>query len=72
MDGRTELRYIEKALGVELSGKPTDRVSYWVLGHIERIPVSGEKLQMEGVEVVIEQATARRIEMVQISNIEKQ
>ncbi|HIJ23725.1 MAG: HlyC/CorC family transporter [Gammaproteobacteria bacterium] len=66
MDGRTELRHLEKALGMELSGKPTDRVSYWILGYIERIPVSGERLQLEGVEVEIEQASVRRIESVRV------
>ncbi|MBT7307486.1 MAG: CBS domain-containing protein, partial [Gammaproteobacteria bacterium] len=64
VDGRLELRQMEEVLGVEISGKPTDRVNYWILKHIERIPNSGEVLQLEGVEVEIEQATQRRIESI--------
>lgn len=69
VDGRTELRQVEEVLGVEISGKPTDRVSYWILQHIERIPGRGEVLQLEGVEVEIEQATQRRIESILLSRV---
>lgn len=65
-DGRIELRQLEEAMGLEISGKPTDRVSYWILKHIERIPSSGEVLILEGLEVEIEQASVRRIESILI------
>jgi putative hemolysin len=67
VDGTAELRIVEELLAVELSGKPTDAVNYWILEHVQRIPTVGERFLIDGVEVVIEKATRRRIQQVRIA-----
>ncbi|MCP4699754.1 MAG: HlyC/CorC family transporter, partial [Gammaproteobacteria bacterium] len=66
LDGRAELRVVEESLQVELRGKPTDSVNLWILNQIERIPAQGEHFNIEGLEVVVEKASQRRIHQVRI------
>ncbi len=66
VDGTAELRILEEHLAVDLSGKPTDAVAYWILEHVQRIPSVGEHFAIDGVEVLIEKATRRRIQQVRI------
>lgn len=67
LDGSTELRVIESKFGIDLAGKPTDSISLWIIGQLERIPAPGERFLIEGLEVRIERASRRRIHEVRIS-----
>jgi magnesium and cobalt exporter, CNNM family len=61
VDGTLELRVVEDFFEIELSGKPTDSVSLWILGHMERLPAQGEQFDLEGLSVTVARATSRRI-----------
>jgi CBS domain containing-hemolysin-like protein len=67
VDGTEELRTVEDHLAVYLSGKPTDTVSHWILNHVEHIPAPGEHFSVDGLEVVIEKASKRRIRLVRLT-----
>ncbi|MCP4701217.1 MAG: HlyC/CorC family transporter [Gammaproteobacteria bacterium] len=71
LDGRAELRVVEKSLQVELGGKPTDSVNLWILNQIKRIPAKGEHFTIEGLEVVVEKASLRGIQQVRILQTEQ-
>jgi len=51
---------------VQLTGKPTDPVSLWILNHTEYIPAVGERFVIDGLEVVVEKASRRRIKQVRV------
>ncbi len=67
VNGSEELRIVEDHLSVYLSGKPTDTVSHWILEHVEHIPVSGEQFTLDGLEILIEKASKRRIRLVRLT-----
>jgi CBS domain containing-hemolysin-like protein len=67
VDGDVELRVIEEFFSIDLSGKPTDAVSWWILQHIERIPQRDEKFILENLEVFVQEASSSHIEQVIIS-----
>ncbi|MCP5419769.1 MAG: HlyC/CorC family transporter [Gammaproteobacteria bacterium] len=66
VSGTAELRVVENFFNLSLPGKPTDTVSFWILDHAERIPESGEKLELDGLEVTVAKATHNRIQQVLI------
>ncbi len=66
-DGSADLRMLSECIGRELTGKPTDPVSQWVLNEAESIPSVGECFSIDGLEVRIEKASRRRINQVRIS-----
>jgi CBS domain containing-hemolysin-like protein len=66
VEGTAELRLVEDFLQVELSGKPTDSVNLWILNHIEHIPCTGERYDIDGVCVLVENASKRRIKEVRV------
>jgi putative hemolysin len=61
VDGTLELRVVEDFFEIELSGKPTDSVSLWILSHMERLPAQGEQFNLEGLSVTVARATSHRI-----------
>jgi CBS domain containing-hemolysin-like protein len=61
-----ELRVVEDRLAVYLSGKPTDTVNHWILKHVEHIPASGERFTIDGLDILIEKASERRIRLVRL------
>jgi putative hemolysin len=61
VDGTLELRVVEDFFEIELSGKPTDSVSLWILSHMERLPAQGEQFNLEDLSVTVARATSRRI-----------
>jgi CBS domain containing-hemolysin-like protein len=67
VDGIVELRMVEDFFGVKLTGKPTDKVSLWVLSHAERIPDKDEKFLIDGLSVIVAKASERHIRRVIIS-----
>jgi len=64
LDGHVELRFVEEFFDTELPGKPTDTVNGWILEHTGRIPSQGERLQIDGLEIEVQNASARRIRQV--------
>ncbi len=69
--GGAELRVVERHFDVDLPGKPTDTVSYWVLHHAQRIPDVDERFEMDGFEVVVQSASSSRIEQVILRALSK-
>jgi len=61
VEGVTELRVIEEFFGIDLPGKPTDTVGFWVLSYIEYIPKEQEVFSIDGLEVTILKASRRSI-----------
>jgi len=66
VEGVAELRLIEKFFAIELPGKPTDTVGFWLLSHLEYIPKEQEIVTINGLEVTIVKASTRSIERVVI------
>jgi len=64
VDGWAELRVIEEYFDMDLPGKPTDAINFWILTHTKRIPEENEKFTIEGLEVTIVEASPRSIERV--------
>ncbi len=68
VDGTVELRLVEEYFSVELSGKPTDTVSLWLLSHAQRIPEIDEKFNIDGLQVTVAKATRKRIRQLIITH----
>lgn len=68
-DGRMEIEKIEEHLDIELKKGRYETLGGLILDSIKRIPLSGEKFQIEGMEVVIEHADERSIKKVKIKKI---
>jgi CBS domain containing-hemolysin-like protein len=66
VSGTAELRVLERFFELSLPGKPTDTVSFWILNHAERIPETGEKLMLDGLEVTVAKAAHNAIQQVLI------
>ncbi len=66
VDGSTELRVVEEFFDLELPGKPTDTVSFWILTRTESIPEKNAVFSIDGLEVEISEASPRRIDRVTI------
>ncbi|HCX86790.1 MAG TPA: hypothetical protein DG761_02055 [Gammaproteobacteria bacterium] len=64
IEGASELRILCEHFGANLSGKPTDSVSRWILAHAQRIPESGEEFELDGLQLTVVRATPRRIQEV--------
>ncbi len=69
VDGWVELRVVERFFGTELPGKPTDTVNRWILSFMERIPSQGESFTLDGLEVCVQNASARRIRQVVLKRL---
>ena len=64
IEGASELRILAEHFNANLSGKPTDSVSRWILAHAQRIPESGEEFALDGLRLTVVRATPRRIQEV--------
>jgi CBS domain containing-hemolysin-like protein len=69
-DGRMEIEKIEERLNIELKKGRYETLGGLILDSIKRIPLSGEKFQIEGLDVTIENADERSIKKVKIKKIE--
>ncbi len=67
VDGAEELRIVESHLDICLKGKPTDSVNHWILAHVEHIPIVGEQCHIDGLDVVVEKGSRRRIRSVRLT-----
>ena len=68
-DGRMEIEKIEEYLNVSLKKGRYETLSGLILNTTKRIPLSGEKFQIEGLEITIENADERSIKKVKIKKI---
>jgi len=68
-DGRMEIEKVEEHLNVSLKKGRYETLSGLILNSIKRIPLSGEKFQMEGLEITIENADERSIKKVKIKKV---
>ncbi|MGB5217258.1 MAG: hemolysin family protein [Smithella sp.] len=69
-DGRMEIEKIEERLNLDLKKGRYETLGGLILDAIKRIPLSGEKFQIEGLEIAIEHADERSIKKVKIKKIE--
>jgi magnesium and cobalt transporter len=68
-DGRMEIENIEEYLNISLKKGRYETLSGLILNSTKRIPLSGEKFQIEGLEITIENADERSIKKVKIKKI---
>ena len=68
-DGRMEIEKVEEHLNVILKKGRYETLSGLILNMTKRIPLSGEKFQIEGLEITIENADERSIKKVKIKKI---
>ena len=69
VDGQVELRVVEEFFDTELPGKPTDTINRWILEHTERIPSQDERFVLDGLDIHVQNASARRIRQVVLSRL---
>ncbi len=65
VEGAAELRLIKNFFDIELPRKSTDTVSRWILEHTTgRIPDIEERFNLDGLEVLVQEASSSRIKFV--------
>ena len=69
IEGASEIRVLEEFFDRELSNKPTDSVSKWILEHTQRIPQNGEEFTLDGLFLRVLRANPRRINAVLVKRI---
>ena len=68
-DGRMEIEKIEERLNINLKKGRYETLSGLILDSTKRIPLSGEKFQIENMDITIENADERSIKRVKIKKI---
>jgi len=68
-DGRMEIEKIEEHLNINLKKGRYETLSGLILDSTKRIPLSGEKFQIENMDITIENADERSIKRVKIKKI---
>jgi len=68
-DGRMEIENVEEHLNISLKKDKYETLGGLILNSVKRIPLSGEKFQIEGLEVTIENADERSIKKVRIKKL---
>lgn len=68
--GTAEMRSVAEYLSIELPGKPTDSVSFWILSEIGQIPETGQCFSIDGLAVTIDKVSKNRIDFVSVSREE--
>jgi magnesium and cobalt transporter len=69
-DGRTEIEIIEECLQITLERGRYETLSGLILNAIRRIPITGENFQIEGLNIIIENADERSIKKVKIKKMD--
>lgn len=62
--GRIDLDDLNEILGTHLTKEIADTLGGFIYGQIGRVPVGGERLEVDGWEIEVEQVSGRRIRMV--------
>jgi len=68
--GAVEMRVVETFFDLELPGKSTDTVSYWILASTGRIPSAGENFTLDGLDIRVDKASHRHIQQITVSRTE--
>jgi Hemolysins and related proteins containing CBS domains len=71
IDGRTEIDKIAEFLNVSLQRGRYETLSGLILNTAKRIPLTGEKFQIEGLEITVENADERSIKKVKIRKLKE-
>jgi putative hemolysin len=71
IDGRTEIDKIAEFLNVSLQKGRYETLSGLILNTTKRIPLTGEKFQIEGLEITVENADERSIKKVKIRKLKE-
>ncbi len=71
IDGRTEVDKIAEFLNVSLQKGRYETLSGLILNTAKRIPLTGEKFQIEGLEITVENADERSIKKVKIRKLKE-
>jgi CBS domain containing-hemolysin-like protein len=64
VEGTRVLRAVMDFFDMELPGKQTDTVNFWILDHVKHIPEAGESFVIDGLVVRVEEASRRCINRV--------
>lgn len=70
VDGRLEIKEVESHFGVKFLEGKYETLGGLILHEIKRIPVEGESIQIDNLEMIIESADERSIKKVKIKKIE--
>jgi CBS domain containing-hemolysin-like protein len=70
VDGRMEIEKLEEYLNINLEKGRYETLSGMILNTTKRIPLIGEKYQIQGLEISIENADERSIKKVKIKNLQ--
>jgi CBS domain containing-hemolysin-like protein len=71
VDARVEISKIEESLNISLQKGRYETLSGLILNITKRIPLTGEKFQIEGLEITIENADERSIKEVKIRKLKE-
>jgi len=71
IDGRTEIDKIKEYLDIHQGKGRYETLSGFILNSIKRIPATGEKFQIEGLEILVENADERSIKRVKIRKLKE-
>jgi CBS domain containing-hemolysin-like protein len=71
VDGRTEIEKLEEYFNIKLEKGRYETLSGLILNSTKRIPQAGEKFQIEGLEMTIENADERSIKKVKVRTLSK-
>jgi CBS domain containing-hemolysin-like protein len=71
VDGRTEIEKIEEYLNITLNKGRYETLGGFILNSTKRIPLTGEKFKIEGLEIVIENADERSIKKVKVKKLKE-
>jgi len=71
IDGRTEIEKIEEYLNITLNKGRYETLSGFILNSTKRIPLTGEKFKIEGLEILIENADERSIKKVKVKKLKE-
>lgn len=71
IDGRSEIEKVEEYLNITLKKGRYETLGGFILNSIRRIPLTGEKFQIEGLEISIEKADERSIKKVKVKKLKE-
>jgi magnesium and cobalt transporter len=70
IDGRVEIEIIEDYLGVEFQEGKFETLGGFILNLLKRIPVTGEVIHVDNLEIIIESADERSVKKVKLRRLD--
>lgn len=71
IDGRSEIEKVEEYLNITFKKGRYETLGGFILNSIKRIPLTGEKFQIEGLDIYIEKADERSIKKVKVKKLKE-